>query len=54
MLGQHLTGNGDVLAFAYNTEEVINGVGWGAHKKGDIPPVGPTITGSSTTATPLT
>ncbi|CAE6826045.1 hypothetical protein R69746_06281 [Paraburkholderia aspalathi] len=45
MLGQHLTGNGDVLAFAYNTEEVINGVGWGAHKKGDIPPVGPTITG---------
>ncbi|MFM0266869.1 alpha/beta fold hydrolase [Paraburkholderia sediminicola] len=45
MVGQHFTGNGDVLAFAYNTEEVINGVGWGAHKKGDIPPVGPTITG---------
>ncbi|AXL49807.1 glucose-methanol-choline oxidoreductase [Paraburkholderia caffeinilytica] len=45
MLGRHFTGNGDVLAFAYNTEEVINGVGWGAHKKGDIPPVGPTITG---------
>lgn len=45
MLGQHFTGNGDVLAFAYNTEEVINGVGWGAHEKGDIPPVGPTITG---------
>ncbi|MFM0154164.1 alpha/beta fold hydrolase [Paraburkholderia sediminicola] len=45
MLGKHFTGNGDVLAFAYNTEEVINGVGWGAHRKGDIPPVGPTITG---------
>ena len=45
MLGKHFTGNGDVLSFGYNTEEVINGVGWGAHLKGDIPPVGPTITG---------
>jgi cholesterol oxidase len=45
MLGEHFTGNGDVLAFAYNTEPVINGVGWGAHEIGDIPPVGPTITG---------
>ncbi|SIT45256.1 conserved hypothetical protein [Paraburkholderia ribeironis] len=45
MLGQHFTGNGDVLAFAYNTNDVINGVGWGAHPKGEIPPVGPTITG---------
>ncbi|MFM0737647.1 GMC oxidoreductase [Paraburkholderia xenovorans] len=45
MLGQHFTGNGDVLAFAYNAAQTINGVGWGAHKPGDIPPVGPTITG---------
>ncbi|MFT4067177.1 alpha/beta fold hydrolase [Paraburkholderia sp.] len=45
LLGQHFTGNGDVLAFAYNTKETINGVGWGPHKKGDIPAVGPTITG---------
>ena len=45
MLGKHFTGNGDVLAFAYNTEPVINGVGWGAHEIGEIPPVGPTITG---------
>ncbi|RKE39347.1 cholesterol oxidase [Paraburkholderia sp. BL23I1N1] len=45
MLGKHFTGNGDVLAFAYNTEEVINGVGWGVHEKGEFPPVGPTITG---------
>ncbi len=45
MLGKHFTGNGDVLAFAYNTDPVINGVGWGAHEKGEIPPVGPTITG---------
>ncbi|MBB5428423.1 cholesterol oxidase [Paraburkholderia sp. JPY158] len=45
MLGQHFTGNGDVLAFAYNTKDTINGVGWGEHKPGQIPPVGPTITG---------
>lgn len=45
MLGEHFTGNGDVLAFAYNTEPAINGVGWGSHEPGDIPPVGPTITG---------
>jgi cholesterol oxidase len=44
-LGQHFTGNGDVLAFAYNTDQPINGIGWGAHKAGEIPPVGPTITG---------
>jgi cholesterol oxidase len=45
MLGRHFTGNGDVLAFAYNTNDVINGVGWGSHVEGEIPPVGPTITG---------
>ncbi|MFP3558290.1 alpha/beta fold hydrolase [Paraburkholderia sp. SIMBA_049] len=44
-LGQHFTGNGDVLAFAFNTDKVINGVGWGTHPEGDIPPVGPCITG---------
>ncbi|RDJ98817.1 alpha/beta fold hydrolase [Paraburkholderia lacunae] len=44
-LGEHFTGNGDVLAFAYNTDEAINGVGWGAHEPGEIAPVGPTITG---------
>ena len=45
MLGQRFTGNGDVLAFAYNTDDPINGVGWGSHAPGEIPPVGPTITG---------
>ncbi len=45
MLGKRFTGNGDVLAFAYNTDDVINGVGWGAHVEREIPPVGPTITG---------
>jgi len=44
-LGKHFTGNGDVLAFAFNTDKVINGVGWGTHPAGDIPPVGPCITG---------
>ncbi|CAG4908946.1 alpha/beta fold hydrolase [Paraburkholderia saeva] len=44
-LGHHFTGNGDVLAFAFNTDTEINGVGWGTHKPGDIPPVGPTICG---------
>ncbi len=44
-LGERFTGNGDVLAFGYNTAQVINGVGWGHHKPGQIPPVGPCITG---------
>jgi cholesterol oxidase len=44
-LGERFTGNGDVLAFGYNTADVINGVGWGHHPKGEVPPVGPCITG---------
>ncbi|HVE07730.1 MAG TPA: GMC family oxidoreductase N-terminal domain-containing protein, partial [Paraburkholderia sp.] len=28
-LGRHFTANGDVLAFAFNTDHDINGVGWG-------------------------
>ena len=44
-LGERFTGNGDVLAFGYNTGQVINGVGWGHHTAGQIPPVGPCITG---------
>jgi len=44
-LGERFTGNGDVLAFGYNTGQVINGVGWGHHTPGQIPPVGPCITG---------
>jgi cholesterol oxidase len=45
LLGQRFTGNGDVLAFAFNTDEPINGIGWGPHQSGEIPPVGPTICG---------
>ena len=45
-LGEHLSGNGDVLAFAFNTDTVINGVGMGTHTKGgEILNVGPTICG---------
>ena len=44
-LGHHFTGNGDVLGFSYNADEEIDGVGWGSHPPGELPPVGPTITG---------
>ncbi len=43
-VGESFTGNGDVLGFAYDTAHVINGVGWGHHRPGEIPPVGPCIT----------
>jgi cholesterol oxidase len=44
-VGKHFTGNGDVLAFAYNTDQAIRSVGFGSHAKGDFPDVGPCITG---------
>ena len=44
-LGKHFTGNGDVLAFGYNNDSKIEGIGFGQHKVDDIPPVGPCITG---------
>ncbi len=44
-VGERFTGNGDVLGFAYDADRVINGVGWGHHRPGEIPPVGPCITG---------
>ena len=44
-VGHHFTGNGDVLGFAYNCDEKINGIGWG--NRGIMPDshVGPTISG---------
>lgn len=42
-LGEHFTGNGDVLGFSYNTDRRIDGIGWGHHRH--LPPVGPCITG---------
>jgi cholesterol oxidase len=44
-LGQRLTGNGDVLAFGYNGDRVINGIGFGHKPPSIMEPVGPCITG---------
>lgn len=44
-VGAHFTDNGDVLAFGYNTDEVIHGIGFGHRAPGDREPVGPCITG---------
>lgn len=44
-LGTRFSGNGDVLAFSYNGDEPINGMGWGAHRDKGLNPVGPCITG---------
>ena len=41
-LGERFTGNGDVLGFAYNTDNEVNAVGFGAKDKEN--PVGPCIT----------
>ena len=45
VLGQRFTGNGDVLGFSYNGSMTVNGMGFGHRKPGEIPPVGPCITG---------
>jgi len=44
-LGQHMTGNGDVLAFGYNGDRTINGIGTGHRDPATMDPVGPCITG---------
>jgi len=44
-LGERFTGNGDVLAFAYNNNLPINGIGVGDPPIADTEPVGPCITG---------
>lgn len=42
-VGQNMSGNGDLLAFGYNTDAEINGIG---HTDQNFDrPVGPTITG---------
>ena len=47
LLGERFTGNGDVLGFGYGADRNVRGLGWTKRqiKKGDAPPVGPTITG---------
>ena len=44
-LGERFTGNGDVLAFAYNNDVPVNGIGVGDPPPADTDPVGPCITG---------
>ncbi|HSK00897.1 MAG TPA: GMC family oxidoreductase N-terminal domain-containing protein [Kofleriaceae bacterium] len=43
-VGQHFSGNGDMLAFAYNPDPSCNGIGWEGETPPPGPPVGPTIT----------
>lgn len=43
-VGKRFTGNGDFLGFGYNSDEVINGAGFGDHSPGGRTPVGPCIT----------
>jgi hypothetical protein len=42
-LGQKVSGNGDILSFAYNTDEIVSGVG--CEHPNALHPPGPTITG---------
>ncbi|MEM7553635.1 MAG: GMC family oxidoreductase N-terminal domain-containing protein [Cyanobacteria bacterium P01_A01_bin.84] len=44
-LGHRFSGNGDVLAFGYNNDQKINGIGYGSRLPQDMEPVGPCITG---------
>lgn len=44
-LGEGFTGNGDVLAFGYNNDTRINGIGYGHPKPDDRDAVGPCIAG---------
>jgi cholesterol oxidase len=44
-VGRRMTGNGDVLAFSYNSDQEVNGIGWGHRNDGEVGPVGPCITG---------
>lgn len=43
-LGEHFSGNGDILGFGYNCEDTINGIGFGDNDPADLDPVGPCIT----------
>jgi len=44
-VGKHFSGNGDVLGFAYDCDRPIHTIGFGRHQRGDVPDVGPCITG---------
>ncbi len=44
-LGENFTGNGDIQAFAYNSDAPVNGVGCTSPRQEAADPVGPCITG---------
>jgi cholesterol oxidase len=44
-VGHHFSGNGDMLAFTYDSNQAINGIGFGAQPVAGREPVGPCITG---------
>lgn len=44
-LGSRFTGNGDVLAFGYNADREIRGIGFGHRQPAHMDPVGPCISG---------
>ncbi len=44
-LGTHFSGNGDFLAFGYNTDRPVNGIGFGDHNVKELESVGPCIAG---------
>jgi len=44
-VGTGFSGNGDALAFAFDCDAPVNGVGWGHEDHPGRPPVGPCITG---------
>ena len=44
-LGTRFSGNGDFLAFGYNTDRPVNGIGFGDHDVRELKAVGPCIAG---------
>jgi cholesterol oxidase len=44
-VGQHFSGNGDMIGLVYNADSVMNSVGFGHHVPAGRMPVGPTSTG---------
>ena len=44
-LGRRFSANGDIIAFGYGADTPVNAVGIGHPPKGDLPPVGATVSG---------
>ncbi len=43
-IGRRFSGNGDTIGFAYNNDQLVNGVGLGSHDPAHRPPIGPCST----------